>query len=112
MAQTINCYCGARMVLKESRYGPFWSCSKWPDCTGKVGAHPDGSPLGTPADPRTAEARKAAHETFDEWWRSKGWNRGRAYAWLEANAQKPHIAEMTKEECEQLIELIEDEYGL
>lgn len=97
------------MQLRSSRYGPFWSCVRWPECSGKVGTHPDGSPLGTPADPETAEARKAAHEAFDEWWRSKGWSRAEAYLWLERHAAKPHIAEMTREECKELEELVEEQ---
>lgn len=27
--------CGAPMVQKRSRYGPFWACSRYPDCRGK-----------------------------------------------------------------------------
>ena len=106
--EKLTYYCGAPIQLKQSRYGPFWSCTKWPDCDGKVGAHPDGSPMGTPADPKTAAARIAAHKDFDDWWRSKNWSRARAYKWLQDNGPKPHIAEMTIEECWELANLIDD----
>ena len=105
---SIICCCGAPMVMKDSRFGRFWSCTEWPDCDGKIGAHPDGRPLGIPANSATREARKAAHETFDEWWRSKDWSKGQAYEWLEQNAPKPHIAEMDEDECLDLIRLVED----
>jgi len=103
-----QCYCGSSMVLRTSTlYGGFWGCSRWPDCDGKVGAHPDGTPLGTPADAETRQARIHAHRVFDEWWRSQGWKRRRAYRWLAQNAARHHIAEMTEEDCDHLVQLIE-----
>lgn len=61
--------CGAPMLPARSRFGPFWRCSRSPTCPGVHGAHPDGRPLGVPADGATRLARKRAHEVFDGLWR-------------------------------------------
>jgi len=61
--------CGAPMRLRTSVYGPFYGCSQYPDCNGVHGGHPDGSPLGTPADAKTRSAHSLAHAAFDRLWR-------------------------------------------
>lgn len=100
--------CGSVMRLRESRYGPFYSCTQYPACRGSHGAHPDGAPLGVPADKATKEARIAAHNAFDEWWRSRGMTRAEAYEWLERHGPQPHIGEMSEAECDDLVALIEE----
>lgn len=60
----------------------FWRCQK---CGAYCGCHPGGNrPLGTPAGPKTREARSAAHRVFDPLWRSLRSKSGRStgYAWL------------------------------
>ena len=49
--------CGARMPWQMSKYGGFYSCERYPICKGTHGAHPDGSPLGIPANWATKDAR-------------------------------------------------------
>jgi len=98
--------CGAAMVLRASRYRPFYSCSRFPACRGSHGAHPDGSPLGVPADAATRQARTDAHAAFDRTWRggAKG-ARQRAYAWLAGKMGRKvvHIGEMSAAECAEVI---------
>lgn len=69
--------CGAPMRQRQTTKFPnadgtprkFWGCSTWPRCTGIHGAHPDGRPLGIPANQETKAARIAAHAAFDPLWK-------------------------------------------
>lgn len=74
--------CGAPMDLKRSRFGLFYGCTTYPACTGTHGAHPDGAPLGVPANAATKAARIAAHAAFDTLWKGGAMTRGDAYRWL------------------------------
>ncbi|HVT82267.1 MAG TPA: zinc-finger-containing protein [Phycisphaerae bacterium] len=75
--------CGAKMVLRRTQKYKwangegrlFFGCSRYPDCRGTHGAHPDGSPLGTPADAETKAARIAAHTALDKIVQARGWGR-------------------------------------
>lgn len=62
--------CGGTMVLRDSRRGPFYGCSRHPWCDATHGAHPNGAPLGTPANRETKAARIAVHAVFDQLWQS------------------------------------------
>jgi hypothetical protein len=61
--------CGSAMVLRctdrftyqDGRPRLFYGCGRFPECRSIHGAHPDGYPLGVPADARTREARQHAH---------------------------------------------------
>ena len=63
--------CGSDMVLKISKYDPFYGCKRFPKCKASHGAHGDGSgnkwgePLGIPVDSETRKARQDAHAVFD-----------------------------------------------
>lgn len=115
--------CDARMVLRTSKRFTypngeprmFWGCSRWPECDGIHGAHPDGKPLGKPGDKKTKEERIVAHGAFDTLWKyaylmpcymrdratmdEEGKTvitraaRRRAYAWMQEQLG------MTREEC-------------
>lgn len=61
--------CGARMQLLKTRFGFMYGCTRYPNCDCTHGAHPDGAPLGTPANKETKQARIAAHAAFDELWK-------------------------------------------
>lgn len=102
--------CGAPMVLRRSRFGQFWGCTRWPDCHGKHGAHPNGSPMGIPGDATTRQARIQAHATFDAAWQSRGLTRTQAYAWLREMTGKSvraaHISRFTADECRHLVDRI------
>jgi len=99
--------CAAPMLLKRSRYGLFYGCSAWPRCTGTHGAHPNGKPLGTPADRATKLARIRAHDAFDQLWRGGGMTRKQAYAWLRRtlglSKHEAHIGRFDVATCERLI---------
>lgn len=77
--------CGGVLHLKESRFGPFWGCEcfKQNGCKGTHGAHPDGTPLGTPADKETKEWRIEAHAVFEDWYTAKNLSRNEAYEQLQ-----------------------------
>jgi ssDNA-binding Zn-finger/Zn-ribbon topoisomerase 1 len=115
--------CGALMILRPSKYGLFYGCRNFPACKGTHGAHPDGRPLGVPADRATKEARIRAHAAFDAIWEpgkisGRKRRRGRAYTWLakRMGCQEVHMGEMTIEECERVVRLCagviwHDEHG-
>lgn len=118
----INCgECGAPMRLRFSkRYSktgkaePFYGCSNYPECKGTHGAHPDGKPLGIPANKETKSARIRAHAAFDQLWKEKDspMSRGEAYAWMKRETGFEHIGELTKEECEELCACILTEFDI
>lgn len=105
--------CGAPMKRRESRYGHFYGCTRYPDCRGAHGCHPDGRPLGTPANAETKRLRIAAHDAFDGWWRAKQMRRSDGYKWLREkmglSKSKCHIGMFNKQQCERVIELVRNE---
>lgn len=128
MAAVLTCpECGAPMRLRESRFGPFFGCTTWPKCDATHGAHPDGTPLGTPADKATKRARIEAHAAFDPLWkdiaevypnlhgralkRLRGLARSRAYQWLAAQLGIPvercHIGMFDAETCARVVAVCE-----
>jgi ssDNA-binding Zn-finger/Zn-ribbon topoisomerase 1 len=103
--------CAGRLVLKESKYGLFYGCEFWPidRCPGSHGAHPDGAPLGEPADQATKKARMRAHDAFDRLWKGRGapMSRTEAYEWVQEamgmTSEEAHIGRFSLEECDGLI---------
>lgn len=101
--------CGSPMQLRTSQYGKFWGCARYPDCKGAHGAHPDGRPLGTPANKETKEARIRAHAAFDPLWKGDGalLDRTAAYKWLAKelgiDARECHIGNFDIAQCERVI---------
>jgi ssDNA-binding Zn-finger/Zn-ribbon topoisomerase 1 len=101
--------CGAAMVRRNSRYGLFYGCSRFPECRATHGAHTStGLPLGIPGNKETKEARMAAHTAFDSLWRPKGavFARQDAYKWLAEelgiSSDKCHIAMFDRETCQKV----------
>jgi hypothetical protein len=109
--------CGNELVLKEDKYGVRYlpaSCDR-EYCVGSVGAHPDGRPLGKPADRRTKLARINAHEEFDRLWKNGGrMARAQAYAWmiraLGIEAKDAHIGEFDAARCRKLAEAMRRDF--
>lgn len=111
--------CGAPMKLRESKKilnkegapRKFYGCSRFPACYGSHGAHPNGAPLGIPANSETKAARIAAHEVFDELWKSGRMKRKEAYQLLAdtMGVEEIHFATMTKEKCMEAIKVLEEE---
>jgi len=109
---TLTCpECGGQMRLKNSKYGKFSGCENYPQCQATHGAHPDGRPLGIPANQETKQWRINAHKAFDKLWKcKKGITRKQAYAWLQEKmnltSDEAHIGKFNIKQCKQLISLI------
>lgn len=120
--------CGAAMVLRRTakfkwRDGVgrlFYGCSRWPACDATHGAHPDGRPLGIPADKATKQARTLAHAAFDSLREKRGWVGGHkethgAYVWLGRKLgipeteikEKCHVAMFDSATCARVVEICE-----
>lgn len=105
----LSCYCGAPARLRKSKYGPFWSCSRWPECDGTVGCHPGTTkPLGSLADKETRQARALAHSAFDGLWEAEdGPSRSGAYTWLawriEVDPEECHIGSFDLDTCKKVV---------
>lgn len=101
--------CGYPMMLRQSRFGQFYGCTRFPQCTGTHGAHPDGSPLGVPANSETKLARIQAHAAFDTLWRGDAplMSRKDAYRWMQEtmglDKDNAHIGMFTVGQCAALI---------
>ena len=107
---TINCgECGAIMILRSSKHGQFYGCSRFPHCQGTHGAHADGKPFGTPATKETKRARVRAHNVFEQWWYDKNIQRRHAYARLKEHfGFEVHIGESDIAMCESIIKFCEE----
>lgn len=115
------------MYLRMTKHGLAYLCQHWPACTGAHGAHPDGSPMGTPASKDVRVARIRAQAAFDVLWHDadkltcyhakndeeraflKKVARKRAYAWLRdrlsMNRDQYHIGEFDMETCTRVVEI-------
>lgn len=107
--------CGARLYLRPSKFDAarvYYACPRAADgCKGAHSAHPDGRPMGDPADPETRTARRAAHAAFDQLWQGGEMSRTGAYRWLQKamgmNVEEAHIGRFDAAQCARLIELVE-----
>lgn len=100
---------GHHLTIKNSRFGMFFGCIRWPSCEYSVGAHPDGWPLGVPTDSAGKTARIVAHEAFDQLWKHGPMQRNEAYTWLQTELgmtrAECHIANFDAETCRRVTEL-------
>lgn len=102
--------CGATMVLRKGKYGPFYSCVRFPDCRGSHGATSDGEPLGIPADIATRKKRSETHAQFDPLWKGQTaiMNRRQAYRLLAQLMGLPtpqaHIGMFSIGQCEEFLQ--------
>lgn len=87
---------------KDGRLRKFYGCANYPDCKATHGAHPDGRPLGIPANQETKAMRikihKICEQIWGDWTKISKRQKNAMYLWLKANAPKEHIAEMNMEE--------------
>lgn len=109
--------CRGPMALRESpkivdAHGKprlFYGCMLFPQCTGIHGAHPDGSPMGIPADKDTRAARVRAHEAFDGLRKARKWARRGSYVWLarkmEMEFNDCHVAMFDIPQCEAVVRI-------
>lgn len=91
-------------VYHGKSYGMIYLCKNYPKCTGRVGCHPDGRPLGTLADDATRAARRKTHAIFDRIWQEKHMTRGEAYTGLAKflGLREAHIGESDVEQCRKI----------
>lgn len=107
----MNCHsCNKPMIAKVGRFGPFLSCSGFPDCDTSVAVNRHtGQPIGTPADSETRELRKRAHDIFDKLWTSGLMSRDTAYSnirkWMGMGKDDAHIGMFNAAACQQLIRI-------
>lgn len=95
--------CHAEMVLKDSKYGQFYSCINYPKCRETHGAHPDGRPMGKPATSEVRKLRIVVHSKLNEIWNYKDRKqRKEMYKWLEKNTMSGHVSMMDREEIGEL----------
>lgn len=111
----MNCpECSAEMVLRNSRYGRFYGCSTFPVCKATHGAHPNGEPLGFPANKELKLLRMKAHNQiellFGKWSQMTKTDKKQMYIWLRNNTKSGHIAKMGKEEIFRLLKKIEQKH--
>lgn len=118
----IKCYCGAPARLADnSEYygrsygnGRCWMCTRFPECDGYVGTHPDDSPLGTLVDNETKQLRMQIHRIIDPLWqnqdRPKHKARGSVYGWLKriTGLEAYHTGSLSKEDCLLVLEKIKE----
>lgn len=99
--------CDGKMHLIDTRTGRFYGCENYPECQTTHGCHPDGSPLGIPANKETREIRMEVHRWFDPLWMLGKLSRGAAYRKLQShmhmNQKECHVGRFTREQCEQAI---------
>jgi len=101
--------CGSPMKLKNGKYKDmFYGCTRYPLCKASHGSHPDGKPLGIPADKKTRQARIDAHALFDK---LPGTKRDRYKELKEImgmTVQQAHIAKFDIQQCEFLITYLKE----
>ena len=100
------------MVLREGKFGLFYGCTNYPECTCAHGAHKEGgAPLGIPANRETKDWRIKAHDAFDQLWKvKKVMKRKEAYKWMAESMELPseeaHIGMFDISQCQKLIDLV------
>ena len=96
------------MLLRRSTYGLFYGCGKWftTRCNGKVGAHPNGQPLGFPVTHDVRILRIKAHALLDAKYGRKGYFSPLAKM-LGIPREQAHIAMLTKTQLETVIAYVE-----
>jgi hypothetical protein len=95
--------------VDEGRF--FYQCHSFPKCDVVLRAHPDGSPMGKPADAKTRWCRVLAHREFDRLWLEYRGNVDRryvrklAYEWLQkaTGLRNCHIGSLNDHGCQQVI---------
>lgn len=117
----IKCqYCGSQAFLrpasvlnkaeKADAQAMFYVCARYPVCDAYVTAHAGNlMPMGTLANRRLRQKRRAAHLAFNRLWQSNIMTRKEAYRWLQTQlgiaSEDAHIARFLDYRCEETIRL-------
>lgn len=105
--------CEGKLVLRLSKYGLFYGCNNYPSCKATHGSHPDGKPLGVPANKETKAWRVKAHQAFDKLFEGENplMSREEAYAYLQIimhlTEEEAHIGKFSVGQCKELIDLLD-----
>lgn len=102
--------CGSIMYLRDSKYGKFYGCVRYPHCQAIWKSDKDGNPIGTFADKNTKKWRVIAHCLLDSLWKSGEMARTDAYKWVQKtmniNEKEAHISMFDTHKCKELIKKI------
>jgi ssDNA-binding Zn-finger/Zn-ribbon topoisomerase 1 len=91
--------CNAPMRLINGKYGLFYGCIKFPNCSGAHKAHPDGRPVGEPATKEVKDVRVRVHGLLNLIWNyDDRTGRSKMYAWLARNTSSGHVSQLTLDE--------------
>ena len=92
--------------LKSGARKPLYRCYKWPECSGTHWAHPNGAPMGIPANKETRVLRQKVHAELNEIfpWKKKR-AREATYTWLESHGFG-HIGSMSADDCRKVLEIL------
>lgn len=83
---------------RNGQFRRYWRCSD-KKCSGRHGAHPDGTPLGRPAKKEVRQARTYLHLLFDQIWDTTNKIEKRAMQlWLANNTSTGHVSDMDLDE--------------
>lgn len=101
--------CRAQAVFLRMR----WPCYKCPNGHDwRIGALPNGEPLGTLADPELRALRVRAHLSFDRLWQTGLMGRKEAYTWLSRQLglkrEDAHIGRLNAGQCRELLKRIKE----
>jgi len=107
-AKILDCpECDGKMFLRQSKHGPFYGCENFPTCRAAHGAHPNGEPLGVPANAETKKWRIRAHDGFDHIWKHGEVRRNDAYSalaqYMSISRDECHIGSFDIEQCEEVL---------
>lgn len=92
-------------IDRSGRYHKYYRCENYPTCRGTHRAHPDGSPVGTPATEAVRKRRHELHNLANQIWSYEvKTERREMYEWLKKNTRSGHIGKMGEEELNDLEE--------
>ena len=104
--------CNAEMILRNSKYGKFYGCSTFPTCKATHGAHPNGEPLGFPANKELKQLRMFIHKKlekyFGKWDSMTKKDKAKMYKWLKENTKTGHIGSMDIQDIQDLEKLLKE----
>lgn len=93
---------------KNGDLRPYYRCLDWPTCRGSHGAHPNGAPLGFPANAETKKLRMETHDLLDQVFgtRSHKPNRKKQQTFLKECGTTGHVSQMDDVQCRKVIQIL------